>query len=357
MMQGRRSSRWQFLAGGVFFLVLIVASALPGQQDPEAELREGTSLTKRGLLQQAIPHLEAARGHVREEYAASFNLALCYLGVGEYRRSIDVLHDLKSGGFDTAEVEGLLAQAYAGDGRLSEALAAFTQAASQAPANEKLYTFMADACTDHHQLELGLRVAGIGLKNLPDSARLHYERAMFLAQLDRFPEAKPEFERAYKFAPTTNVGYLARVQEHLFADEIPEALRAAREGLRGDPSDAVLMALYGEVLLHSGVTPDQPEFAEARTALEKAVAARPNYSTAQISLGKLYLMDGRSKDAIEHLEIGLRMEPHNAAVYSNLATAYRPAGEMEKAQSMLRELRRLLEQQAAARSAAGAQTQ
>jgi len=349
------SSRRQKLAWSALFLVLMTAVVLHAQQDPEVELRAGIELTKQGMLQQAIPHLAVARGHVREEYAASFNLGWCYAGVGEYGRALTILNELKANGADTADVENLLAQAYVGNAQPAQAFAALKQAAARTPKNEKLYIFVSDACTDHHQLELGLQIVELGLKSLPESARLHYERAMFLAQLDQYERAKPEFETAYQLAPATSIGYLAHVQENLFADKIGEALRLAREGIRSGESDPVLQALYGEVLLHSGVTPDQSEFAEARIALERAVAAWPNYSTAQISLGKLYLMEGRSKDAIKPLEIGLRMEPHNAAVYSSLAAAYRQAGQREQAKGMLEKLQVLLKQQDASKASATAQ--
>ena len=46
--------------------------------DPDDELRQGTALTRKGLFREAIPHLLAAHGHVTNEYAANFNLAICY---------------------------------------------------------------------------------------------------------------------------------------------------------------------------------------------------------------------------------------------------------------------------------------
>src|SRR5579863_2729045 len=58
-------------------------SEFPSQPDAEAELQTGTALTRKGLFLEAIPHLLAARGRVVNEYAANFNLALCYAGTGQ----------------------------------------------------------------------------------------------------------------------------------------------------------------------------------------------------------------------------------------------------------------------------------
>ena len=79
-----------------------------------------------------------------------------------------------------------------------------------------------------------------------------------------------------------------------------------------------------------------------RSALEQSAKEQPGYSTTQIALGKLYLREGRYKDAAEHLEIGRRLEPSNPAVYTSLATAYNGLGEREKAREMSQQVGRLL---------------
>src|SRR6266496_1416689 len=49
----------------------------------EQELQKGTALTRAGSFPEAIPHLLAARGRASNNYAASFNLALCYVATGQ----------------------------------------------------------------------------------------------------------------------------------------------------------------------------------------------------------------------------------------------------------------------------------
>jgi predicted Zn-dependent protease len=322
-----------------------------GDDVADGDLLKGLELTRRGQFREAIPLLLRARGQVAGNYAVGFNLALCYLGAGEFKEAIRSLKDLAGDGYNTAAMNNLLSQAYVGDGQLERAFLALKEAARQAPKDESLYAFVADACTDHYAYGLGLRVVDLGLSNMPDSARLNYERAVFLARLDRLEDAKPAFQRASELAPGSDLAYLALIQENLYEDKLPEALALAREGIKAGHRDYQMLSLLGTVLIHAGAMPGQPEFVEAREALEASVSAHPAYSTSQIALGKLYLMEGRPKEAVVHLERGRRLEPRNPAVYTSLARAYRQVGEPDKAQQSLGTLSELLREKTATTSA------
>jgi cytochrome c-type biogenesis protein CcmH/NrfG len=103
----------------------------------------------------------------------------------------------------------------------------------------------------------------------------------------------------------------------------------------------MLLALYGEAVMLSGVEAGSQEFAEARAALEQAVALSPTYVSARLTLGKLYLMEGRMDDAVVQLNVARELDPKNSAVYSNLARAYRRRGDTARAEEMLAILAKL----------------
>jgi tetratricopeptide (TPR) repeat protein len=227
-----------------------------------------------------------------------------------------------------------------------QAVESLRRAASFNPLNEKLYIFVADACTSKENYGLGLQVADFGLSRIPGSARLHLQRAMFLSSLDQFDNAKKDFELVRRLEPESDIAFVAAAQQAMFEGNVGEAVRAAREGVSKGHDNFMLFTLLGEALLRSGVTPDQPEFGEARNALEKAVAERSNYPSAQLSLGKLYLIAGRLDDAITHLEIAQQLNPGNTAVYSNVAIAYRRVGKLPQAQDALANLAKLNQAQA-----------
>ncbi|HVC47096.1 MAG TPA: tetratricopeptide repeat protein [Terracidiphilus sp.] len=315
--------------------------------DAQTELQTGSRLTREGFLQDAIPHLLAARRKGIAPYATGINLAICYQGTGQYKSAVEILRELEASGTATATVYNLLAQAYLGNRQQREAWQSFLLAAAATPKDEKLYAFMADACTDQGDDSLGLTIVNRGLGELPDSARLHYERAVFLARLGSLEEARPEFDRAADLAPDGYIGYLAKVQKALYDDDFAKADTILHQAIRAGHSDFRMLSLLGTVLLHEGVAPGEPRFAEAQAALEKSAQERPDYSATQIALGKVYLMENQPRQAIEHLEIGRRLEPDNPAVYATLASAWEKLGDREKAVAMRRQIGRLLAQKAA----------
>jgi tetratricopeptide (TPR) repeat protein len=312
-----------------------VQSAADADTQAETELQLGIVLTQRGSFGEAIPHFLAAKGRVSDEYAVDFNLALCYIGTSEFQKAIPVLTALRAGPHEGAGVDNLLAQAYAGNGQGDTAFDALRRAATFAPKDEKLYLFVAAAFLKHQEGTQSLRVIELGLQRLPDSARLHYERGYLLSMQDDFDEAKPDFEKAMRLSPHSEIGYLAEAQENLFAGNLAEAIRVSRTASAEGKQDYQLLAILGEALIRAGAIPGQPEFAEARNALEKSVATRPNYASSQIALGHLEFLDGRLDAAIEHLEAGRRLSPQNPAVYSLLAAAYRRSGRIDQAEEML----------------------
>lgn len=310
------------------------------------ELQRGTALTRQGRFKEAVPHLLAARGGAVGAYALEFNLGLCYVGLGEYDKAIPILEELRRRRHETANVDNLLAQAYVGKGQRNEALIALQRAAAISPLDEKLFAFVADACADHQEFELGLKVLALGLRNFPQSARLHYEKAMLLSQLDQFDVAKVDFELARKIGHGSEIGYLAAGQEELLEGNIAEGIRIARDGISKGVQNPALLVILGKALLRSGIMPGQPEFNEAQNALEKSVAERPNDPGSQIVLGQIYLLGRHLDDAIACLESARKMRPEQPSIYASLAKAYRRKGDSQRAEEAIAKLQSLNQAQA-----------
>jgi tetratricopeptide (TPR) repeat protein len=313
---------------------------------PENELQAGIALSRGGRFAEAIPHFLAARGHVSDEYAAEFNLALCFVGIGEFQKAIPILLGLRNGDHESAGVENLLSQAYAGTDQAKEAFEAFQKAARFTPKDEKLYLLVAAAFLEKQDYAHGLAVVQSGLKELPDSPKLHYELGYVLWQLEEPVMAKPEFERATSLGPHSAIGYLAAAQESFMLGNLAEAAQIARTAIREGAADDQLLVLLGDALIQSGARPSQPEFSEAKEALEKAISEHPREASSHIALGRLLLQEGRVDAAVEHLEFARQLGPQNPSPYMLLATAYRKRGQIEQERAMLAMVAKLNEEQA-----------
>ena len=335
-------ARLHGLVTGALLAFLLLAPSACAQSSDEA--RQAAELTRQGKFQDAIPLFLAALRDAPDDLAIKFNLALCYVGLGEFDKAIPLLESFR-GGQRNANVDNLLAQSYIGTGQSEKALASVQRAAKANPRDEKLYLYIADACHAYADYDLGLKTVDLGLEQLPRSARLHYQRGVFLALLEAPQEANRAFDEAIKLAAGDSIGYVAAAHKNLFEGNIAGALRAAREGVRKGKPDILLLSFLGEALIRTGVAPGDPGFAEARGALEQALAERPSYSPALIALAKLDLLEHHWSDAIARLEAARQLEPRNPTVYSNLARAYRLSGDQQRAQETLAILARINQEQ------------
>jgi tetratricopeptide (TPR) repeat protein len=344
-----------FLAGSVLAFLLLRLVGPPAfaqsggryvgtESSANEEARQAAELTRQGKFQDAIPLFLAALRGAPEDFAIKFNLALCYVGLGEFDKAIPLLDSFR-GSQRNANVENLLAQSYIGTGQSDKAFTSVQRAAKASPRDEKVYLYIADACNAYADYGLGLKTVELGLENLPRAARLHYQHGVFLALLEAPDEANRAFDEAIKLARGDSIGYVAAAHKNLFAGNVAEALRAAREGVRKGEPELLLLSFLGEALIRTGVAPGDPGFAEARGALDQALAERPSYSPVLIARAKLDMLERHWSDAIARLEAARQLEPRNPTVYSNLAQAYRFSGDQQRAQQILGILARINQEQ------------
>ena len=69
-----------------------------------------------------------------------------------------------------------------------------------------------------------------------------------------------------------------RRPEKSHVGDLSQAMQIARTGIQEGFRDYQLLALLGEALIQAGVSPGQPEFSEAKEALEKSIVTRPRRS-------------------------------------------------------------------------------
>ncbi len=321
-------------------------SQINAQTTPlRAQFQLGLALANHGYFAEAVPYFEAVQKQYPDSYDAAFNLATCLVETKQFLRAIELLSALKSRGHKTAEVDNLLAESYHGTGQLQPEIDALREATQLAPEDENNYIDLAALCIDHDTFDLALEVLNVGLHYRPQSDRLIFQRGIAHAMKNEFDLAERDFQLASQLAPDKNLSYVGLGVSYLQTGNVSEAIHTLRQRIKEKPADATLHYLLGRALIWTGAAPEDPEFAEARRAIETSVKLNPKFVPSLVELAKINLHENRVEEAVPLLETARSLDPNDNPACSQLAIAYRRLGKIDKAKEVLAALAKLNEEQ------------
>jgi tetratricopeptide (TPR) repeat protein len=161
----------------------------------------------------------------------------------------------------------------------------------------------------------------------PASYRVHELSGEVLEVQNRYSEAAAEYRKAIELNAAAPELHYRLGRAILLESHNPDALeRAASEfrvELKLSPEDAACEFQLGQIAQVKG------DADEARPHFERAVALSPGFVQALIALAKL----SPPEKAIPLLTNAVALQPSNESAHYALLTAYRNAGEIEKAAS------------------------
>jgi tetratricopeptide (TPR) repeat protein len=277
--------------------------------------------------------------------AAVFNLALSLHTAGRHQRAIATLERLASRHSPDRDVLTLLADAYAANQQVEQAVATLRRATTVYPRDEQFYVALATLCVEHDSFDLGREIAEIGLKNVPGSERLYALRGIIHAQLGAFDQAQADFERVAQLAPQQPAAIAGLSLTLEQTGQVEQSIAILREQARLRPNDHAIQVLFAQTLLRSAR--DDTVLAEARGALLRAVAASPRDAAVRTELGKVYLKTGESEKAIEQLQKAVELDPSDKTATYHLLLALRKAGRDKASQQLVDRVRALLDNEKA----------
>jgi protein O-GlcNAc transferase len=214
---------------------------------------------------------------------------------------------------------------------------------------------------------------GEAVRLLPKSAEAHNALGEAYNAFGETTAARPEFERAVELDPQhaqaqVNLAAIL-VQQGDAQGAIPHLDRAIR--LFGRRPDAAYphylrAGIYSEERDAAKASAElqqavelRPDFAEAWSdlgearknlsdakgalaAFRRAVALSPEDPVAQARLGAYLLDTGAAHDAVEHLDVAVRLDPKNQSALNALQRALRRDGQAEPAEAAKKKLAELL---------------
>ncbi len=273
--------------------------------------------------------------------AARYNLGLCQILAHDDRAAIVTLRQATGNPTPDPDELNLLAVAYEADRQTDAAVLALRRATEIAPKNVRNYLDLATLCMDHSAYALGIEVADIGIRNLPDSAALYTMRGILHAQIMQLGEAEEDFNRANQLEPDQVFSTLGLGITYLQKGNPEKSTGVLRDRLAHAPDDPTLNYLFAEALLERGIQPGQPEFTEAQQALLRFLRAKPDAANGHAQLGKLYLLSGDNKRALEECRLAASLAPDDRMAIYNLVRALHQAGLTDEASPLLLKLRNI----------------
>ncbi len=173
----------------------------------------------------------------------------------------------------------------------------------------------------------------------PASYRVHELSAEIFETQNRYAEAIPEYRKAIELNPHApdlhfRLGRAILLQSHE-TQALDGAAAEFQAELKLSPEDSACEFQLGQI------ASVKSSYGEAKTHFERALALSPHFVQAHISLAKVYLQEKNYAEAIRLLRQATQEQPANESAHYSLLTAYRNAGQMDKAKEEKETLDRL----------------
>jgi tetratricopeptide (TPR) repeat protein len=303
-------------------------------RDAEDRFQAGLILGRAGAHADAARFFASAGDGYKDPYAAGYNEVLMRIEAGDYDAAVRAGERLIDRGLKPAELYNLVARAHLKAGRIKESYDALRTAIAIAPEVEDNYVELATICLDYQNVDLGLEILDIGLRQRPDSALLHLQRGVLMAMRADLGQAETEFDAARRLAPDLPAPYAGLAMIWIQTGRSGKAVDVLRIEA-GQRHDHVVQYMFAVALLRSGLDPAGSASDEAVGALHASIAANASFAPARSELGRLLLKRGDVDGAVRELEQAIALDSGSTAAIYNLAQAYRKKGDRTRAGELL----------------------
>jgi len=226
----------------------------------------------------------------------------------------------------------LIAQAHEKAGRTKEAYESLRKATEINPRDEVNYLDLIGLCLEHQNYDLGIEIADVGLKLIPESHRLRLVHGVIQATDGRMDLAEKDFAQAAEVAPPeVSLPIVSRGLILLQMNRAGEAVELFRQRAQTHPNDYLVHWFLAEALIRQGAATGSPEEQEAEAALQTSIRQKPEVPQTHLMLGKLLLKRGDLISAAKHLETAMQLDPKDTSAAYQLAALYRKQGNTKRA--------------------------
>jgi tetratricopeptide (TPR) repeat protein len=233
----------------------------------------------------------------------------------------------QSSTFETSsEARRVLGLVYWADSEYDKSVESLTAAIRRSPREERARLALSRVLSSAGRDADAERALQETLRVLPDSALAHWWLASTYEHVNRYAEARQEFQRAAAGAVSGESQIHAAVGRFASgAADFPGAIDAFTRAVSADPNDPAMHRFLAIALVQ------QDRTGEALAEFVAALLIDPRDSEAHAGIGKIHLNAGRHADAVDVLRRATEMSPTNSETRYAFATALERVGRTEEA--------------------------
>jgi tetratricopeptide (TPR) repeat protein len=304
----------------------------------------GEYYLQQNRLDLGIPYLERARQLDPKNYDNGYDLSLAYLRVDDPAKAAAQLLGMIQQS-ETAELDGLLAEAEEKSRDYQSALAHYYRAAKLEPSADNIFD-LASFLLQHSSYEgfadRALVFFRYGVEKYPRSAKLTVGLGVALYEQGRYDDAIQTLCAAVDLNPSDPKPYefLDKVSDASPA-ELPAVLRDLEKFVSLYPESALANYYYATSLWHSSDGSHDADLSKVKGLLQKSISLQPDYYEAHFQLGVLYQDEFRYQDAITEFNRTLALRPDFSSAHYRLALTYRRTHQKQLADEQFAILKKL----------------
>lgn len=293
------------------------------------------------LLGQSKQYPEAIRvfNSVPKDYPDQrrlrYGLALAYFEQGDNAKCLETLKDYTSPDATTATILSLVGVAQEKSGHTEEAYSAFRQGIEKFPLDDESYLDLATLGAVHLNYDIALPALAAGMERIPGDYRLLLASGLLHNLKSQHDVAETEYRKAMALAPDQASIYVALGMCYEDEDKYFDAVAILQQATARNIKDVLVYYFLADALFRQGLSPNTPQYEQARSAVEAGLSIDPGYAFCYLQKGKLEIMTNRMQEAIADLEHARTLEPNSPPILYQLANAYRRVGRKSEADKLL----------------------
>ncbi|MBN1823549.1 MAG: tetratricopeptide repeat protein [Endomicrobiales bacterium] len=267
----------------------------------------GFKLSKKNILQGAIPALEKAHRCQRFEVNNNYELANCYARAGERKKALAMYKEALRANAGYDEIYFNMATVLAQTGRTADSIPEYTRALNINPLSLEAYGALGSLFLQDTD-----RYAGAGVKLFeqcvhffPENKDIWNNLGFLYTKAGMEEDAVKAYKKAFEINPDFELA-----KKNLM-------LVLAKQGKRDRQIEE-----YDAFMARTEKAIIDKDWQRAFAAAKRLVELGPNSFKAHLYLANINFTLGKIEDAVSQYLEALRIEPNNVSATNNLALAY-----------------------------------